>query len=305
MGVPMGNSLLKAHLNLILWAVIVGLSFPVVSALTDGLPPVLLTSLRFAIAILSLAPFLKGKAGVIPSMPGLIVYIFMSLCLALFFSGMFWAAERATSLSMATLYVTVPLLSYVLGRMFRVEKRNFMMLCVLFAGAFGALLLAIVDAGRVHGRISFGIGELVFFIGCIASGLYPVLTKYGLKKGVLSPSSLVRTFWSLFLGSIIMAVIGLFTESVSDLFRMNLLDISLIIYLGIFSSGVTFWLQQKATEILTPASVTAYSYLVPFVSMVLLFIQTPSEVSFKWLPGSVIVVGAIFLLLRYDLKKRH
>ncbi|MGD9807968.1 MAG: DMT family transporter [Deferribacterales bacterium] len=300
----MNKPMLRAHISLLLWAFIVGLSFPVVSALTDGLPPVFLTSFRFIIAILALVPFLRGEAQLIPSKGGMVLYILMSLCLAVFFSGMFWAANVSTSLSMATLYLSIPLLSYAVGRSFNVERKDLKMLAILLLGAVGALMLAFVDAGRVHGNISFGIGELVFFVGCVASALYPVLTKFGLKKGLLSPSSVVRTFWSLFLGSIIMAVIGFAVESPSEMLRMNMYDLMLVIYLGIFSSGVTFWLQQSATSVLTPASVTAYSYLVPFVSMVILFIDEPSQLSFKWLPGSVMVVGAIYILLRYDMKAK-
>jgi len=298
----MNKEILSAHLSLMLWAVIVGLSFPAVSMLTDGLPPILLTALRFAFAIMFLAPFMYKKTNIMPSRKGFVLYILMALCLTVFFSGMFWAANIASSLSMATLYVSVPLLAYMLGRIFSVEKTDVKMLLTLVIGAFGALLLAFVDSGRKYGSVHFGMGEAVFFIGCIASALYPVLTKLGLKKGVLSESSLIRTFWSLFLGSILMLIFGVFLESPTSLLRMNLTDFILIVYLGIFSSGVTFWLQQKATSTLTPAAVTAYSYLVPFVSMVLLFVQIPAELSLKWLPGSLLVIFAIICLLSYDLR---
>jgi len=65
----------------------------------------------------------------------------------------------------------------------------------------------------------------------------------------------------------------------------------------LFSSAMTFFLQQRATATLTPGAVTAYSYLVPFVSMIVLFIQHPARISWTWLPGSVLVVLAIVLLL--------
>ncbi len=301
----MNKTILGAHLNLLLWTFIVGLSFPAVSMLSKGLPPILLTSFRFAVAILSIAPFLKGKTDVKPSRKGFALYTLMALCLALFFCGMFWAAERATSLSMATLYVSVPLLAYLFGRLLSVERADLKMLVVLLTGAVGALLLAFIDAGRVHGGISFGKGEAVFFVGCIASALYPVLTKAGLQKGLLSSSALVRTFWSLLLGSLLMALAGLLFEAPAELLRMNLRDVLLIVYLGIFSSGLTFWLMQYATAILTPAAVTAYSYLVPFVSMVFLFVENPTQLSLKWLPGSLLVAAAIIQLFRDDLNKRR
>ena len=44
-----------AHLGMLLWALFVGLSFPAVGLLSEGLPPLLLTAMRFVIAALVLA----------------------------------------------------------------------------------------------------------------------------------------------------------------------------------------------------------------------------------------------------------
>ena len=79
----------------------------------------------------------------------------------------------------------------------------------------------------------------------------------------------------------------------------------MLLYLGVFSSGMTFWLTQRATAVLTPAAVTAYSYLVPFVSMLLLFIDQPQRIGWYWLPGSLLVVLAITLLLKRDAANRQ
>jgi drug/metabolite transporter (DMT)-like permease len=73
----------------------------------------------------------------------------------------------------------------------------------------------------------------------------------------------------------------------------------------VFSSGVTFWLTQRATAILTPAAVTGYSYLVPFVSMLLLLVNQPQRIGWHWLPGSLMVVLAIALLLKRDADNRR
>ena len=86
---------------------------------------------------------------------------------------------------------------------------------------------------------------------------------------------------------------------------MTITDGLLLLYLGVFSSGMTFWLSQRATAVLTPAAVTAYSYLVPFVSMLLLFIEQPQRIGWHWLPGSLLVVIAIALLLKRDAARRR
>lgn len=289
-----------AHLGMLVWALIVGLSFPVVGLISEGLPPLLLTAIRFAIAALSIWSLVRHEPNRWPSLPGLVLYALMGLCLAGFFGTMFWAAHRVTALSMATLYVSVPLLAYCMGRGFGVERPAGRMLATLLLGALGALGLAWAQNGGELASLRFGIGEAAYFLGCIASALYPVLSKWGLNKGWLSARASLRTFWSLLLGGVLIGLLGFATETPRTLANMTLSDALVLIYLGVFSSGVTFWLLQRATAVLTPGAATAYTYLVPFVSMLLLFIGQPQRIGWHWLPGSVLVVLAIAMLLRRD-----
>ncbi len=288
----------RAHLGMVLWALFVGLSFPAVGLMSEGLPPLLLTAIRFSIAALALLPLLWRREERWPSVPGLLLYALMGLSLAGFFGTMFWAAHRVSALSMATLFVSVPLLAYCIGRGLGVEQAAGRLLAILALGAFGALGLAIAENNGDLSELKFGFGELAFFFGCIASALYPVLSKWGLHRGVLARQAGLRTFWSLFMGAILIGMLGLIWEQPAALMRMDLRDAALAIYLGVFSSGMTFFLQQRATAVLTPGAVTAYSYLVPFVSMVLLFVAQPQRIGWHWLPGSLMVVLAIALLLR-------
>ncbi|WP_312233731.1 EamA family transporter, partial [Stutzerimonas nitrititolerans] len=82
----------QAHLGMLLWALFVGLSFPAVGLLSEGLPPLLLTSMRFAIAALVLAPLAWKQSEGRPGAMTLLLYALMGLCLAGFFGTMFWAA---------------------------------------------------------------------------------------------------------------------------------------------------------------------------------------------------------------------
>ncbi len=293
-----------AHRGMLVWALIVGLSFPAVGLMTEGLPPLLLTAIRFVIAAIAIWPLVRREPSQWPSLPGLLLYSFMGLSLAAFFGAMFWAAHRTSALSMATLYVSVPLLAYFLGRVFGVEERAGSLLGLLLLGAVGALGLAWAESGGRISELQFGIADAMFFVGCIASALYPVLSKYGLNRGWLSERSEVRTFWSLASGSVLIAIQGLMFEMPLALSAMTLIDVLLVTYLGVFSSGMTFWLMQRTTAVLTPGAVTAYSYLVPFVSMVLLFVSQPAQIGWHWLPGSGLVLLAIGCLLYRDADSR-
>lgn len=287
----------SASMGMLLWALIVGLSFPAVGMMSEGLPPLLLTAVRFAIAALAIGALVWRAPDRWPSLPGLALYSVMGLCLAGFFGAMFWAAHQVSALSMATLYVSVPLLAYGLGRTFGVERPAGGLLAILALGAAGALALAWVGNSGAEGGLQVGLGEGVFFLGCAASALYPVLSKWGLERGWLSDSTSLRTFWSLVAGGVLIGLLGLAFEPAQALARMTFFDFMLITYLGIFSSGVTFWLMQRGTGVLTPGAVTAYTYLVPFVSMLILFVSEPGQIGWQWLPGSVTVILAIALLL--------
>ncbi|MFG6176112.1 EamA family transporter [Halomonas sp. THAF12] len=285
-----------AHLGLLAWSVLVGLSFPAVGLLSE-LPPLSLTALRFAIACLGLWGLVRRAPDFWPGWRALPWFAAMGLCLAGFFGAMFWAAHHATALSMATLYVSVPLLAYGMGLGFGVERLCWQLPAILALGAVGALGLAAAEALQRGGQWQLGMGEAVFFLGCVCSALYPVLSRRGLVSGRLPASAAVRTFWSLGLGGLLIGALGLAVEPVGRLAAMTWRDGLLIVYLGLCSSALTFWLMQRATAVLGPGTVTAYGYLVPFVSMLLLFLESPSRIGWVWLPGSALVLLAIVLLL--------
>lgn len=290
----------RAHLGLGLWAALVGLSFPAVGLIGETLPPLLLTSIRFLIASLALWGLARHTQGWRPSVHALGLYALMGLCLAGFFSAMFWSAHRTTAVSMSTLFVSVPLLAFMLGWAVGVERPAWRLIAALGLGAAGALALAWAEARGQQGQWRFGMGEAVFFLGCVSAALYPVLTKWGLNRHWLSASAAVRTFWSLGCGAVLIGLAGVLLEPWRRLDEMTFSDAVLLLYLGLCSSALTFWLQQRATAVLTPGTVTAYNYLVPFVSMLLLFVEAPERIGWAWLPGSLLVMVAIGVLLRND-----
>ena len=54
----------------------------------------------------------------------------------------------------------------------------------------------------------------------------------------------LRTFWSLVAGAVLIGLMGAIWERRRRC--MNLLDLLLVTYLGVFSSAMTFFLQQRA-----------------------------------------------------------
>lgn len=295
---------MRAHVGMLARAVILGLSFTVVGVMQERLPPLLLTALRFGIAVVALLPIIWRAPDRIPRLSELALYSVLGLCQAAFFGAMFWAAHRMSALTMTVLYGSVPFLTYCLGLGLRVERPSGQLLGILTLGACGALGLAWADSAdrlsQIGAGLQVGMPELVFFIGCIGLSFYSVLSKWGLARKRLSGQAGVRTFWSLLTGAVVVGALGLVEERPVVLLDMTVADLLLLLYLGVFSTGATFWLMQRATPFLTPAELTAYSYVPPFVSMLLLFVTRPDSMSWRWLPGAVLEILAMTALLRRD-----
>jgi len=136
------REILRAHLGMLLRALILGLSFTVVGLMGQGLPPLLLTALRFAIAASALLPVIWHKSDRPPRLSEFALYGILGLCQAAFFSAMFWAAHRISALSMTVLNVSVPFLAYCFGLALRVEEASASLVGILALGACGALGLA-------------------------------------------------------------------------------------------------------------------------------------------------------------------
>lgn len=292
----------SAHLGMLVCAVIVGASFPVVEGMSGSVPPLQATAVRFAIAAAAMLAFINGGRRPLPGGRVLLLYGAMGLSLAGFFGAMFWAAARTSALSMAAIYLAVPLLAYLLGREFGVEPRAPWLLRVLLLGAAGAGGLVWARSAG-DGEIAVGIGELLFAAGCVAFAFYPVLSRWGLDRGWLPPSAAERTLGSLLAGALLIGSAGLVFESPGALLELSRSDWLIVAYLGVVSSSVTFWLMQHATQALTPGTVTGYSYLTPFVSMVVLALEEPSLIGWHWAPGSLLVVTAMTLLLTRERRR--
>lgn len=289
----------SAHLGLFLSAVIVGSSFPVVAMLSDAVPPLLATAARFTIAAATMLAVSRRPQRRMPRGRALLLHATLGLCLAGFFGTMFWAAGRISALAMAAIYPTVPLLAYLLGRMVGVERPAPMLLTALLLGATGALSLAWARDPGADG-LRPGVVELIYAAGCVACALHPVLNRWGLERGWLPTSPTERTLWSAVAGALLIGAAGLILESPGSLALVTAGDWLILGYLGVVSSGFTFWLMQRATQVLTPGGVTAYSYLTPFVSMIALLIQDPSLIGWQWVPGSLLIVAAMTLLRTVD-----
>lgn len=297
------DRLARAHASMALRTLVLALGFSIVADVRGVGATLLLTSLRLVIAAVVLLPFVWRAGETLPAAAEAALYGLLGLFQAAFYGGMFWAAQRIGAVSMSVLYVSVPFVTFCLGLVFGVERPSASLAVTLAIGAGGALLLTFAQGGPAHGAMQLRGAELVYFGGCVALAFYSVLTRWGLSRDYLSGNAAVRSFWSILVGALLVGALGLFRETPQALLRLMPKDLLSLAYLGAVSTAGTVWLLQKAAPILSPATAMAYSYAPSFVSMALLAVTDPASISWRWLPGSGLILLAMALLLRRDFRR--
>lgn len=109
-------SLAKAHGKVLLFTLLISLSFPIGSALTAVLDPLVVTWVRYLLASLIFVGVLgyQGRFA-LPSLRDLGRYTLISLPALCYFVAMFVALQETSALDASALYTTVPLISALAG----------------------------------------------------------------------------------------------------------------------------------------------------------------------------------------------
>ncbi|SEG75207.1 DMT family transporter [Marinobacterium lutimaris] len=287
-----------AHLMMLLWALLVGGSFPLAATFDRDLSPLWLTVVRFFIAAALMLPWVIRQPGWLPNTAkawgG---YTLLGVFLAVFFGTQFAALNLTSALSVAALFVTLPAIAWLLARLAGIERSGIGRLLVLLVGAAGALGLNL--QGRAGSFSGFGLGEWLFLAGCACSAAYSVSSRVLVLRDWLPANPLLATFWSLLIGALLMMLLAQVEGGDSERFwqLLGLRDIAVLGLLALFASFMTFWILQSAMQVLMPSSVAAYSYLTPLVSLALALYAGSADLNpLTWISLGLLLVTVFWLI---------
>ncbi|MDH4317696.1 MAG: DMT family transporter, partial [Desulfobulbaceae bacterium] len=156
--------------------------------------------------------------------------------------------------------------------------------------------LWVIFHGRLENLLNLNLnqGDLLFFIGCLFMALYTPLIKL-LHRG--EPMA-VMTFWVLVTGSC-----WLLLFSGPRLFSVPWSTVNQqvwhgILYLAVFCTIITFFLNQISTMRLGPTRVMAYSYLYPPLVVFLEFLLGRGTPPTSTITGVLIIVPCLIIVQR-------
>ncbi|GAA3921519.1 DMT family transporter [Litoribacillus peritrichatus] len=277
---------------LVIWTGLMASSFVVSAVVAPLANPLATTGIRFILAGLLMLPFAYKYMSTL-SWPVLWRYGVISLFLVLFFLGMFESLKTTTALNTSVIYTLIPLMSVVLSVVLLKVTTGVTKLLGFSLGSIGAVWVLVATAGAGGIAMDVSEGDVIFLFSCLSLATHVVLIK---KWGKDIPVVL-GTFLILAVGAIILVPFMLLTDALSSVAWEDGLFWESILYLTVFTTLLTFLLQQYLLKTSGPNTLLAFSYLIPtFVAAIdgVLF----SNNFWSAQPGVIITIISLYIIAK-------
>ena len=213
--------------------------------------------------------------------------------------GMTWGITRSLASNAAILNLLIPVISAVLASLMLHEKLTSLRLASFGIGLAGVLLMSVEDLRHSEFLDSKMLsGNLLILAGCAGSSFYNVYCK-GLMQRFQEIEILIYSYIFASLASIPLLIwVEPFSFRVFATFDLK--SWLAFAFLAIFMYGVSMLLFFYVLQFLDVTLASTSLYLVPVFGVILGATLLGERLSPLAIAGSIIVLGATILIMRYD-----
>jgi drug/metabolite transporter (DMT)-like permease len=280
------------------FSVLVAGSFSLGSIIANDISPIALTAVRFILAAIVIGIIAISTGSVTQAaLKSPWRYLVLGGIFSVYFVLMFEGLKTATPVSTVAIFTLIPAVSAIAGFVILGQAVSSRIVVALIIGAVGALWVIFRADIQLLSTFSIGRGELIFFVGCIAHAIMPILFRL-LNRG---ENPLMVTFGLLISGAIILCIIGAREIIETDWIGLPTIVWVVIFYVSICASAITFVLLQFASMHLPATNVMAYTYLTPIWVLVWELFLGHSVPPLWVLGGVFLAVVSVTLLLKTSL----
>lgn len=284
-----------AHVGMLLWALLIAVSFSAAAQVSQAIDPILLTGLRLLFCALVFLPLLLVKGDTAMNIQGLLSHALLGMLLALYFGSLFEALRYTSTVTTGTMFAVVPL-STLLFEAFLIPDSNLKQRVLpMLTAAAGAVLLVLKGAGPDELPSLYAVS--VYGIGCLAMALYSPLSQR-LKTNTLKGRGPVgMTFWNMLFGALFLLAICGFSGGWRSASLLTASDLWWLLYLALFATLATFWLLHRAIGVIAPSAVISYIYLSTlFITLFHWFWLRESPLALEIIGALLVGIGMLALL---------
>jgi drug/metabolite transporter (DMT)-like permease len=287
-----------AHLIAFAAMALIATTFPVGDMITDAIDPSVLQALRFVIASLIFGPIVALKIGLPwPGFSGLARFGAIAACMDVFFWTMYEGLRTTDSLNTGVISTTIPGFTALFSAMLLHERLGRHRLAALGLGMAGSVWVIFRGSPERLLALELHHGDVLFFGGCVAMGLYATLVRFFHRGEPVMRMS----FW-------IMAMAGLWFLLAANL-KLGTTDYGAlgtgvwggIVWLAVGPTVITFFMIQSSTLRIGATRVQVYSYFLPVFVILLDWAFGRGLPPLMTLPGVAIVLLASVVVQRGEI----
>ncbi|UCF12574.1 MAG: DMT family transporter [Thermoplasmatales archaeon] len=275
---------------IVFWA----FAFPLIKIGLEELSPVNLTIMRLLIAciiFLILLPTIPNNFSKLHKKDILPIFLLGFTGIVIYHLGLNYG-EQYISPSVASLIIaTIPIFVVVLAVMFLKEKITLKVILGVILSLVGVVIISIIGKPDILIEINYMSGVIAVLIGAIVGAGYTVVG----KKMLYRYSALSLTVYAFLFGSlglIPFISISLFEEVVA----MSITGWSIVIFLGIFSTVISYVLWYVALEIKSASKISVYLYFIPLLSTIISFILFQDKITWFFIFGGTLVILGLYIV---------
>jgi drug/metabolite transporter (DMT)-like permease len=285
-----------AHLGMLLWALLIAVSFSAAAQVNQAIDPILLTGLRLLCCALAFLPLLLFKGDTTMTVGGLFGHAVLGMLLALYFGSLFEALRYTSAVNTGTMFTLVPLLTLLFEAFLIPDSSLKQRVLPMLVAAVGAVLLVLKGAGP--GELPSLYAVSVYGAGCLAMALYSPLSQRLKANSLKGRGPVGMTFWNMLFGALFLLAFCGFSGGWRSASLLTASDLWWLVYLALFATLATFWLLHRAIGVIAPSSVISYIYLSTlFITLFHWFWLRQSPLALEIIGALLVGVGMLTLLI--------
>ena len=295
------DALFATKFEMVLAVIFWGGSFVATKVAVQDASPVAAVWLRFLIGLLCLFPLVLKKGLLkFTSWKEVGEYTLLGF-LGVTLHQWLQSTGLVTSQASTTAWIVAspPLFMVFLGWIFLKEKLNKFSLIGIGLATLG--VLTVISSGNIAGLFQNGFGapgDLLILLSAPNWAIYSIL----LRKVLQHESALKVTFFSILFGWILTSLQFLLSKEWQSITTMHFYGWAGVFYLGIFCTFLAYIFYYDALQKLPSASVGAYLYIEPIVTMLVASVTLHESVTLVSVLGGALILFGISLVNRSTLK---
>lgn len=279
------------NITLLLWVSLMASSFIASAHLLPFANPIASTALRFLLATILMMSFI-GKASLQQlNCKTLLRYSVISFLLVLFFIGLFEALKTTSAERTSVIYTLLPLISVAITYVGLKRVTPQKQLVGFFIGTLGAIWVLMAFTLDNIVLTEWRHGDSIFFVACCCLALHVIL----IKQWATDVPPMVGAFYIMLLGGVMLLPFLIFFGDVSNIAWQHNKFWQILLYLTLFTTIATFFLQQHLLKKVGPNRLLAFTYLIPTIVVMVQGVASISQL-YGALPGIMLTLLALYLI---------